>query len=65
MKLLTDHQPFYQAGPADQLSYELTFNHYSKVVSSTDVNAKYIIRGISLECEVVTNAELASMIKNQ
>ena len=30
-----------------------------------DVNAKYLISGISLEYEVVTNAELARMIKNQ
>ena len=35
------------------------------VISSTDVNAKYNISGISLEYEVVTNAELARMIKNQ
>ena len=61
----TDHQPFYQAGLADRLSYELTFNNYSKVIESTDVNAKYNISGISLEYEVVTNAELARMIKNQ
>ena len=65
-ELLTDHQPFYQAWLADRLSYELTLNNYSKVVSSTDANAKYIISGISLEYEVVTNAELARrMIKNQ
>ena len=63
-KLLMDHQPFYQAGLTDRLSYELTFNNYSKVVSSTDVNAKYIISGISLEYGVVTNAELSRMIKN-
>ena len=62
---LTDHQPFYQAGLADRLSYELTFNNYSQVISSTDENAKFIINGISLEYEVVTNAALARMIKNK
>ena len=35
-ELLTDHLPFYQAGLADRLSYELTFNNYSKVIESTD-----------------------------
>ena len=64
-ELLTDHQPFYQAGLADRLSYELTFNNYSKVISRTDENAKYNISGFSVEYEVVTNAELARMIKNQ
>ena len=32
-ELLTDHQPFSQAGLADWLTYELMFNNYSKVVS--------------------------------
>ena len=64
-ELLTDHQPFYQAGLADRLSYELMFNNYSKVIESTDENAKFIINGISLEYEVVTNAAIARMIKNQ
>ena len=62
---MTDHQPFYEAGLADRLSYELTFKNYSKVISSTDVSAKYNISEISLEYEVVTNAELARMSKNQ
>ena len=57
-ELLTEYQPFYQAGLADRLSYELTFNNYSKVIESPDENAKFIINGISLEYEV-TNAALA------
>ena len=64
-ELLIDHQPFYQTGLANRLSYELTFNNYSKVISSTDVDAKFNISGNSLEYEVVTNVELARMIKNQ
>ena len=47
------------------MSYELTFNNYSQVISSTDENAKFIINGISLEYEVVTNVALTRMIKNQ
>ena len=35
------------------------------VIESTDENAKFIINGISLEYEVITNASLARMIKNQ
>ena len=62
---MTDHQPFDQVGLADRLSYELTFNNYSKVILSPDVNTKYNVSGISLEYEVVTNAELTRMIKNQ
>ena len=62
---LTDHSPFYQARLADRLSYKLMFNNYSKVVTSTDADAKYRVGGISLEYEVVTNAELARIIKNQ
>ena len=64
-ELLTDHGPFYQSVLTDRLTYELTFNNYSKVIKSTDSDAKYIISGISLEYEVVTSPELARMIKNQ
>ena len=55
-ELLTDHQPFYQAGLADRLSYELTFNNYKQVILSADENAKYIISVIYPEYDVVTNA---------
>ena len=44
--------------------YKLTFNNYSKVIESMDVNAKYNVSAISLEYNV-TNVELAQMIKNQ
>ena len=64
-EMLRDHMPFYQSGLGDRLSYELTFNNFSRVIKSTDNNASYVIGGISLEYEMVTNKELARMIRNQ
>ena len=64
-ELLTNHMPYYQAGLNDRLSYELTFNDYGRVIKSTDTGASYKISGISLEYEILTNAELARMIRNQ
>ena len=64
-EMLRDHMPFYQSGLGDRLSYELTFNSYPKVVKSTDNEASYIISGISLEYEMITNENLARMIRNQ
>ena len=63
-ELLTDHMPFYQAGLGDRLSYELTFNNYSRVLLSSDTDCKYTISGISLEYEMVTHPELARTIRN-
>ena len=65
-ELLESHMPFYQAALADRLSYELTFNDYARVVKATnDTAAKYKITGISLEYEMVTNPDLARMIRQQ
>ena len=64
-ELLTAHMPYYQAGLNDRLSYELTFNDYGRVIKSTDTSASYNISGISLEYEMITNAELARIIRNQ
>ena len=64
-ELLTDHLPFYQSGLKDRLSYELTFNSYSRVIKSTDTDCKYSINGISLEFEKVTNSALAQSIRAQ
>ena len=46
-EMLRDHMPFYQSGLGDRLSYELTFNNFSRVIKSTDNNASYVIGGIS------------------
>ena len=35
-ELLETHMPFYQAGLGDRLEYEITFNDYNQVISSTD-----------------------------
>jgi len=57
-QILTDHGPFYPAGLLDNLSFELTFNDYSRVITSTDTTASYKISGKSLEYDVVTNLDL-------
>jgi hypothetical protein len=65
-ELLDSHMPFYQSALADRLSYELSFNDYSRVIkASGDTAATYTISGISLEYEVVTNSELARLIRQQ
>ena len=64
-EMLSSHNPFFQFELKDQLSYELTFNNYEKVVVSTDTNASYTISDIILEFDVVTEPDLAMLIKNQ
>ena len=63
--LLTSHLPFCQSALGDRLSYELTFNNYADVIRSTDTTAIYKITGISLEFDMVTNSDLARLIKMQ
>jgi len=64
-EILTDHGPFYQAGLNDRLSFELTFNDYSRVITLTDTTASYKISDISLEYDVVTNPDLAQQKRLQ
>ena len=63
-ELLESHMPFYQSALGDRLEYELTFNDYNRVIQA-DVDASYLIGGISLEYNIVTLPELARMIDNQ
>ena len=50
----------------DRLEYELTFNDYNRVIhAEDDSDASYSIVGISLEFDVVTQPELARMVRNQ
>ncbi|GFR66081.1 hypothetical protein ElyMa_005548400 [Elysia marginata] len=63
-ELLESHMPFYQSALGDRLEYELTFNDYSRVIQATAASS-YSIENISLEFDVVTNADLAQMIRNQ
>ena len=65
-ELLESHMPFYQSALGDRLEYELTFNDYSRVIlTASDSAATYSIGGISLEFDVVTQPELARMVRNQ
>lgn len=64
-ELLESHMPFYQSGLGDRLEYELTFNDYSRVISSDNSDASYTIDNISLEFDMVTERELARMIRGQ
>ena len=65
-ELLESHMPFYQSALGDRLEYELTFNDYSRVIlAAGDPNASYTIENISLEFDMLTNVELARMIRSQ
>ena len=64
-ELLETHMPFYQAGLGDRLEYELTFNDYDKVISSTDADSSYVVSNICLEFDMVTDPELARQIRQQ
>ena len=65
-ELLESHAPFYQSALGDRLEYELTFNDYSRVIKATgDAAASYDINNISLEYEMITQPELARIIRNQ
>ena len=64
-ELLETPMPFYQAGLGDRLEYELTFNDYMKVINSSDTDSSYVIKGISLEYDMVTDSELARQIREQ
>ena len=65
-ELLESHMPFYKSALGDRLEYELTFNDYNRVIhAEDDSDASYSIGGISLEFDVVTQPELARMVRNQ
>ena len=59
--------PYYQAGLRNRIRYEITFNDYNRVISSTVVspNAKYKVTDISLEYEIVTQPTLAKYISDE
>lgn len=65
-ELLTGHMPFYQSALGDRLEYELTFNDYSRVIKAEgDTAASYSIENISLEYDMVTQPDLARLIRSQ
>ena len=64
-ELLEAHMPYYQSGLGDRLEYELTFNDYSRVIMASAPDSTYAINNISLEFDMVTHADLATMVRNQ
>ena len=69
-EMLDSASPYYQAGLRNRLCYEITFNDYNRVtksrVSSPKVpDDKYKITHISLECEIVTQPNLARSIRSE
>ena len=56
--------PLYQYGLGSPLTHELTFAGYSDVIKSANTDTSYTITNISLEFDTVTNASLASQIRN-
>ena len=64
-EILESSLPLYQYGLGSCLTYELTFADYSDVIKSTNPDATYTISNISLECDTVINASLASQIRTE
>ena len=66
-EMLDSTMPYYQAGLRNRLSYERKFNNYNQVIKSAvaSPNAEYKITDISLECEIVTQPDLARSITDK
>ena len=65
--MLDSTLPFYQAGLGNRLCYETTFNDYNRVIKSAvaSPDAKYEIKDISLEYEIVTQPTLTRSITDE
>ena len=66
-EMLDSSAPYYQVGLRNRLCYEITFNDYNQVINSAvaSPDAKYKIKDISLEYEIVTQPNLARSIKDE
>ena len=66
-EMLDSSIPYYQAGLGNRLCYEITFNDYNRVIKSTvaSPDAKYKVKDISLEYEIVTQPTLAKYISGE
>ena len=53
---------YYQSGLGNRVCYEITFNDYGKVIIAATPDAKYEIKDIALEYEIVAQPNLASRI---
>ena len=64
-EMLDSGMPYYQAGLRNRLSYKLKFNDYNRVINSSKTDGVYKITDISLECDIVTQPELARYIRSE
>ena len=66
-EMLDSSAPYYQAGLGNRLCYEITFNNYNRVINSAvaSPDAKYKMKDISLEYEIVTQPDLARSIADE
>ena len=64
-EMLDSAMPYCQVGLRNRLGYELLFNDYNQVISSSKTNATYKITDISLEYDIVTQPNLARDIRSE
>ena len=66
-EMLDSAAPYYQAGLRNRLCYQITFNHYNRVINSSvaSPDAEYKITDISLEYEIVTQPDLVTSIRSE
>ena len=65
-ELLETHMPFYQSALGDRFEYKLAFNEYVRVVrAATEKKGSYKIENICLEFGMVTQSELARLLRSQ
>ena len=64
-EMLDSAMPYYQVGLRNRLSYELKFNDYNQVISSSKTDATYKITDITLEYDIVTQPDLARSIRSE
>ena len=64
-EMLESIMPYYQAGLGNRLCYEITTNYYNQIINSSKTNATYKITDISLEYEIVTQANFTRHISDK
>ena len=66
-EMLDSAAPYYQAGLGNRLCYEIMFSNYNRVINSSvaSPDAKYKIRDISSEYQIVTQPDLARSIRTE
>ena len=69
-EMLDSAAPYYQAGLRNRLCYEIMLSDYNRVIKSAVSSSKvpdatYKITDISLECEIVTQPDLARSVRSE